>query len=110
MKRIDAALSSDNRQLVIWCQVGTDTRRQIILLDMKKIKDMLYGKNGTNYIDLSSDEGKKMVIPCHQLINQYYNRIDLFNLLKLVKRLVLKRTSGMGILRVEIQTNRIKSF
>lgn len=64
LKRIDAALSSDNRQLVIWCQVGTDTRRQIILLDMKKIKNKLYGKNSTNYIDLSSDEGKKMVITC----------------------------------------------
>lgn len=32
LKRVDAALSSDNRQLAIWCQMKTDSRRQIILL------------------------------------------------------------------------------
>ncbi len=64
LKRIDAALSSDKRQLIIWCQMQTDTRRQIILLDMKKIKDKLYGKKSKTYIDLSSKIGKEMVITC----------------------------------------------
>lgn len=60
--RIDAALSSDKSQLIIWCKMRSDDRKHVLLLNMKEIKNKLYGKKGKTYIDISSDKGKELVI------------------------------------------------
>lgn len=60
LKRIDAALSSDNKHLIIWCAQKNSSSRKILILDMTLIKNQLYSK-GKKYINLGSKKNSPVV-------------------------------------------------
>lgn len=49
IKRVDAAISSDGKVLVVWCSLKNYNKRQVSLYDMGVIKKYLYEKNNLYY-------------------------------------------------------------
>lgn len=63
VQRVDAALTANAKQLIIWCKLKKKRKRKILVLDMERICNSLYGKNKV-YYSLDSENGKKAVLVC----------------------------------------------